>query len=182
MPPPAAWTDAYLGVGANLGDRRAQIDQALVQLDAQAGVSVERVSSAYESEAHRRAGQEAVPAFINGVVHIRTALSAHALLRATQALEEQAGRSASAPRWAPRPLDIDLLMVGTETARTERLTLPHPRVHERRFVLMPWAELAPNLWVPDPFDATVQNLLQTCSDTHALHRRSGPLARSLFPT
>jgi 2-amino-4-hydroxy-6-hydroxymethyldihydropteridine diphosphokinase len=181
MPAPAAWTDAYLGVGANLGNRLAQIDRALVRLDAQAGVSVERVSSAYESEAHRRAGQEAVPAFMNGVVHIRTALSAHALLRATQALEEQAGRSASAPRWAPRPLDIDLLMVGTQTARTERLTLPHPRVHERRFVLMPWAELAPNLWVPDPFDATVQNLLQTCSDPHALHRRSEPLARSLFP-
>jgi 2-amino-4-hydroxy-6-hydroxymethyldihydropteridine diphosphokinase len=118
---------------------------------------------------------------MNGVVHIRTALSAHALLRATQALEEQAGRSASAPRWAPRPLDIDLLTVGTQTARAERLTLPHPRVHERRFVLMPWAELAPNLWVPDPFDATVQNLLQTCSDPHALHRRSEPLARSLFP-
>ncbi len=76
---PAAWTDAYLGVGANLGNRLAQIDRALVRLDAQAGVSVERVSSAYESEAHRHADQEAVPAFMNGVAHIRTALSAHAL-------------------------------------------------------------------------------------------------------
>jgi 2-amino-4-hydroxy-6-hydroxymethyldihydropteridine diphosphokinase len=178
----AIWTDAYLGVGANMGDRAGQIDRALVRLDAQAGIAVERVSSVYESEAHCQPGQEAVPTFLNGVVHVRTALPALALLDCTQQLERRAGRAPDAALWAPRPLDIDLLTVGPQTACTERLTLPHPRVHERRFVLMPWAELAPNLWVPEPFDATVQRLLQACSDPHALHPQPGSLARSLFPT
>jgi len=175
----AAWTDAYLGVGANLGDRAAQIDRALVRLDAQAGLLVQRVSSAYESEAHRQPDQDQVPAFLNGVVHIRTTLAPTALLNVTQELERRAGRTASRPRWAPRPLDLDLLVVGSAVVSTERLTLPHPRLHERRFVLAPWAELAPNLWIPDPFDATVQHLLQACADTHVLRRHHAPLARSL---
>lgn len=173
------WTDAYLGVGANLGDRAAQIDRALVRLDAQLGVSVQRTSSAYESEAHRRLNQDNVPIFLNGVVHIRTTLSPTALLNVTQELEQQAGRVSTGARWAPRPLDLDLLVIGSAVVSTERLTLPHPRLHERRFVLAPWAELAPNLWVPAPFDATVQKLLQSCTDTHALRRHAAPLARSL---
>ena len=175
----STWTDAYLGVGANVGDRAAQIDRALVRLDAQAGVSVQRTSSAYESEAHRRPDQDNVPVFLNGVVHVRTTLTPTALLDVTQELEQQAGRAADRARWAPRPLDLDLLVVGSAVVSTERLTLPHPRLHERRFVLAPWAELAPNLWIPHPFDATVQKLLQSCTDTHALRRHAAPLARSL---
>ena len=181
MPALLSWTDAYIGVGANVGDRASQIDRALVRLDAAAGVSVQAVSSAYESEAHRRPGQHAVPRFRNGVVHVRTTRSPLALLTLTQHLEYRAGRRPAA-RWAPRPLDLDLLVMGEASVATERLTLPHPRLHERHFVLRPWAELAPNLWVPRPFDATVHALLQGCTDAHALHRTPAPLAPSLFPT
>ncbi|MES3630536.1 MAG: 2-amino-4-hydroxy-6-hydroxymethyldihydropteridine diphosphokinase [Longimonas sp.] len=165
----SSWTSAYLGLGANTGRRYEQVGRALAQLDAQDDISVRRVSSPYETEAHRLPGQDPVPSFLNAVAHIRTTLSPEALLHRTQALESDAGR-VQAARWAPRPLDIDLLVVGASTRATEQLTLPHPRLAQRRFVLAPWAELAPNLWVPDPFDATVENLYRACADPHAIRR------------
>lgn len=172
-------TDAYLGVGSNQGSRFDHIAQAVMQLDAHPDIAVVQVSSAYKTEAHRRAGQREVPWFLNGVLHLRTTLSPQSLLTQTQAQEYAAGRRPAA-RWAPRPLDLDVLTVGSQQHTTARLTVPHPRLDQRRFVLQPWAELAPNLWVPDPFDATVCELLKACTDTHALQCLSRPLVRFPF--
>ena len=181
MPSPAepSVTDVYLGVGSNQGQRFQHIAQGLAQLDAHAEISVVRVSSAYKTEAHRRPGQTSVPWFLNGVAHVRTTLLPQALLAATQAQERAAGRVRTT-RWAPRPLDLDVLVMGLCERTDATLTLPHPRLHERKFVLRPWAELAPNLRVPGPFDATVSELLQACTDPHALQRLSRPLVRLPF--
>jgi 2-amino-4-hydroxy-6-hydroxymethyldihydropteridine diphosphokinase len=177
---PAGAVDAYVGLGSNRGARLAHLERAVRALDAADAITVQAVSPVYETEAHTL-GDEAQPAFLNAVAHLRTTRSPEALLAQTQRIEQAAGRArrADTPRWAPRTLDLDLLTVGTSTRATERLTLPHPRLAERRFVLRPWADLAPNLRVPPPFDATVANLLAACSDAHALRRTDHTLSDAL---
>lgn len=169
---------AYLGLGANLGDRRAHLRAAVDGLDAAEAVRVTGCSPVYETEAHTLAADEEQPPFLNAVVAAEVACSPERLLRVAQQLEREEGRPAERDRWAPRPLDVDLLMVGEETRRTDALTLPHPRLADRRFVLRPWADLVPTLVVPPPFDATVQDLLEACPDTTAIRRLDTPLCPS----
>jgi 2-amino-4-hydroxy-6-hydroxymethyldihydropteridine diphosphokinase len=129
----------------------------------------------YETEAHTLAPDEEQPPFLNAVVEAEVACSPERLLRLAQRLERAEGRAADRERWAPRSLDVDLLVVGAATRQSDVLTLPHPRLAERRFVLRPWADLAPNLVVPPPFDATVRALLAACSDAAAVQRLEAPL-------
>jgi 2-amino-4-hydroxy-6-hydroxymethyldihydropteridine diphosphokinase len=160
---------AYIGLGANLGDRFEALRAAVRGLDATPGVDVVRASPVYTSEAHTLTPGEEQPAYLNAVVQVWTRLAPEALLDVCLALERRAGRRRRR-RWASRPLDLDLLVVNGLTRNTDRLTLPHPRLAERRFVLQPLHDLAPDLYVPLPFDATVDDLLRATPDRHALRR------------
>ncbi|WP_022836197.1 2-amino-4-hydroxy-6-hydroxymethyldihydropteridine diphosphokinase [Salisaeta longa] len=166
MPDPVL---AFAALGANLGDRCARLQQAVDALAALAHTRIVNLSDVYETEAHTRSPTDTQPDYLNAVVALRTAQSPEALLDASQRIEQQAGRKRSpdAPRWQPRPLDIDWLAVGPHTCSTARLTLPHPRLADRRFVLRPWADCAPNFHVPAPFETTVHALLHQCPDRSA---------------
>ena len=168
---------AFLGLGSNVGARQVHLQRAVDGLSCCAEVTVGAVSPVYETEAHTLRPHEEQRSFLNAVVQVRTTRSPEALLRAGQTLEAQEGRAASGERerWAPRPLDVDVLAVDDCTVSTDALVLPHPRIGERRFVLRPWADLAPNFVVPPPFDAAVHVLLDRCPDTGAVTRTSSAL-------
>lgn len=156
---------AYVALGSNLGDRQRHLREAVAALDAMPEVAVVRVSPVYESEAHTLTPGEVAPPFLNAVACLRTSLGAERLLDVLLGIEREAGRDRSrAVRWAPRTLDLDLLLYDDLSMDSPRLTVPHPRLGERRFVLQPLADLAPNLRVPAPFDATVGELLARCTD------------------
>lgn len=131
---------AYLGIGSNLGDRLASLQSAVDGL-AVAGVAVAAVSAVYETEP---VGGPEQPSYLNAVVAVDTELSARELLAIAQDLERAAER-VRAERWGPRTLDVDLLVVGDEHVTEPDLEVPHPRMWERGFVMVPLAELAPEL-------------------------------------
>ena len=138
-------TRAYLGLGSNLGDEAAHLQFALDGLDARAG-RVVAISPVYET---RPVGGPPQPDFLNAVVAIETDCAPRDLLGIAKALEAEAGREAPDPakRWGPRPLDIDILMVGDQRVDEPDLVVPHPRIHQRAFVLAPLADVAPDLVV-----------------------------------
>jgi len=166
---------AYLGLGSNLGDRLSHLRATVEGLDAEASIRVTAVSPVYETEAHTTTPDEEQPSFLNAVVETEVTCSHEDLLRFAQALEREEGRAEEREQWVPRPLDVDLLVVGDVTCQTDELTLPHPRLANRRFVLRPWADLAPNFRVPPPFDAPVQALLNACPDTASIRRTAHAL-------
>lgn len=167
---------AYIGLGSNQGDRRTHLHAALEGLTAADLVRMTTCSPVYETEAHTLRPDEEQPPFLNAVVEAEVACLPEELLRIAQQVERAEGRQrATQPRWAPRPLDVDLLVVGDEVRQTDDLTLPHPRLAERRFVLRPWADLAPSLVVPPPFVATVRELLAACTDSASIRRAQAPL-------
>ena len=135
---------AFVGLGANLENPSQQVRQAVSELDAIEHTRVLVASSLYRSAPVGYADQ---PDFINAVAKLQTRLSAHALLDALHVIEDRHGRRRSV-RNAPRTLDLDLLIYGTLVVHEEGLTLPHPRMHERAFVLLPLAEIAPDTPVP----------------------------------
>jgi 2-amino-4-hydroxy-6-hydroxymethyldihydropteridine diphosphokinase len=136
----------YLGLGSNVGDRAAHL-RAAIELLGERGVEVEAVSSAYETEPVGEMLDQ--PDFLNAAIRIRTELDPEPLLEVCKAIEVERGRMLAASRHSPRPLDIDLLLLGDLELRTERLTLPHPEATSRRFVLAPLLELDPDLVLPD---------------------------------
>lgn len=136
----------YLGLGSNVGDRRANLQAGVDALDGR-GVRVTASSSTYDTDPVGEVLDQ--PAFLNACVRIETGLAPEELLDACKDVERELGRDLDAPRHGPRPLDVDLLLFGNEPHRSERLTLPHPQVAERRFVLIPLVELDPGLATPD---------------------------------
>jgi 2-amino-4-hydroxy-6-hydroxymethyldihydropteridine diphosphokinase len=136
----------YLGLGSNVGDRAAHL-QAAIGMLGERGVEVEAVSSGYETEPVGEVLDQ--PDFLNAAIRIRTELEPEALLDLCKEIEAERGRQLDAPRHSPRPLDVDLLMLGDLELETVRLTLPHPEVTSRRFVLAPLLELDPNLTLPN---------------------------------
>jgi len=136
-------TTAWLGLGSNLGDRRARIERALARLAQVPGVVVVRTSPLHESALVGDGPPQG--AFLNGVAELRTDLPAAALLAVCKQLEREAGRELPAAPNHPRPLDLDLLFVGEERHDTRDLVLPHPRWHERDFVARPLRELGVDL-------------------------------------
>jgi 2-amino-4-hydroxy-6-hydroxymethyldihydropteridine diphosphokinase len=136
----------YLGLGSNVGDRIAHLRAAIAALP-EHGVEVEAVSSAYETEPVGEVLDQSD--FLNAAIRIRTELEPEELLEVCKAIEVERGRMLAASRHSPRPLDIDLLLLGDLELSTERLTLPHPEVTSRRFVLAPLLELDPELTLTD---------------------------------
>ncbi len=149
----AADERVFVGLGANLGDAVAAVRAAIDALGEIDGCSVVARSSLYRSAPVDAAGSD----FINAVVQLRTRLRPMALLQALQAIEERFGRERPY-RNAPRTLDLDLLMYGERRVVTPLLTVPHPRMHERAFVLVPLAEIAPDLALPIPTDQRIERL------------------------
>jgi 2-amino-4-hydroxy-6-hydroxymethyldihydropteridine diphosphokinase len=148
-------TRAFVGLGSNLGDRRALLRQALDKLAALHATEVRDVSSFRETEP---VGVVDQPRFLNGATELETSLPARELMRELLRIERSLGRErAGVPPGGPRTIDLDLLLYGDERLDDPQLELPHPRLHERRFVLEPLAELDPNLEVPGK--GTVQALL-----------------------
>ena len=136
----------YLGLGSNVGDPAAHLRAALELLEAE-GIAVDAVSSTYVTEPVGEILDQ--PDFLNAAVRIRTELVPEELLAACKRVEAERGRSFEAPRHSPRPLDVDLLLLGDLELKTDRLTLPHREVSTRRFVLIPLLELDPELTLPD---------------------------------
>ena len=136
----------YLGLGSNVGDREGHF-RAAIEMLREAGVEVEAVSSLYETEPVGEILDQ--PDFLNAAIRIGTELEPEALLDRCKEIESKRGRISGSPRHSPRPLDIDLLLLGDIELVTERLTLPHPETSSRRFVLAPLLELDPELTLPD---------------------------------
>ena len=136
----------YLGLGSNVGDRESHL-RAAIELLRERGVDVEAVSSTYETEPVGEVLDQ--PDFLNAAIRIRTEMEPEELLDVCKEVEAARGRDLDAPRHSPRPLDVDLLLLGDLELSTDRLTLPHPEVTSRRFVLTPLLELDPELALPD---------------------------------
>ena len=149
----------YLCIGGNLGEREANLEEALEFIDFNFG-DVVGVSSIYESEPW---GMSDVPNFLNQVVHIQSELTDKELLEEIADLEEFFGRERSSQGYVSREMDIDVLFIDEEVISTEALQVPHPRISERRFVLEPLAEIAPEFIHPE-LKQSVEVLLKACSD------------------
>lgn len=156
----------YLGLGANIGNRAANLRMALRLLHPLC--PVEAVSSLYETAPVGVAEQ---PPFYNAVCRIRTGLDPHGLLRLLKQVEREIGRRPG-PRWGPRPIDLDLLLYGDQSIQTPDLTVPHPGLPERAFVLVPLAELAADLQHPT-LNKPVSALLAAADQT-GVQRILGP--------
>ena len=138
---------AFIGLGSNLAHPRRQLAKALARLNATNGVRLVAVSPSYVTAP---IGGIAQPDFVNAVALVETTLPPRALLARLQAIErrQQRRRDAATPRNAPRTLDLDLLLYGARRMRSAQLTVPHPRMHERAFVLQPLNDIAPAVRIP----------------------------------
>ncbi|WP_237055198.1 2-amino-4-hydroxy-6-hydroxymethyldihydropteridine diphosphokinase [Microbulbifer sediminum] len=146
----------YIGLGSNLSDPQRQLNAALTAIDSISGTRLLRCSSFYCSAP---VGPGEQPDYINAVAEIETVLPPHGLLDQLQAIEAGQGREREI-RWGARTLDLDILLFGEKILDTERLHVPHPRMAERNFVLLPLAELAPALVLPT--GESLAALLQRC--------------------
>ncbi len=158
---PAAITElkpvlAYIGLGANLGDPRRQLQEALARLAALEEVEVLKVSRFYLTPP---LGPPEQPWYVNAVAQVRTRLEPEELMRALRRLEEDLGR-VRRERWGPRIIDLDLLLYDGLIMSGPELVLPHPEMHRRAFVLVPLAEIAPQAWHPVLEKTAVELLAQ----------------------
>ncbi|MFL5736839.1 MAG: 2-amino-4-hydroxy-6-hydroxymethyldihydropteridine diphosphokinase [Actinomycetota bacterium] len=155
---------AYAGLGSNLGDRLANLRDAVLALSATPGVRVQRSSSVYETSP---VGGPEQGDFLNAVVEISTDLEPHALLKALQRIENELGR-VRAERFGPRTIDLDLLLYGDERIDEPDLIVPHPRMRERAFVVVPLLELEAAVTLPDG------DSLEPVTDAAQVVRRFAP--------
>jgi 2-amino-4-hydroxy-6-hydroxymethyldihydropteridine diphosphokinase len=155
----------FLGLGSNLGNRLLSLRSAVSGVANLPGTRVLRASSIYETEPY---GEKEQPDFLNAVIEIETTLPAENLHRMLKEIEHEAGRI-KRTKWGPREIDIDILFFGTQQIRTAALTLPHPGVEQRRFVLEPLAELSREFTDPET-NMTVSEMLQRCTDRSSVRK------------
>jgi 2-amino-4-hydroxy-6-hydroxymethyldihydropteridine diphosphokinase len=155
----------YLCIGGNLGEREANLEEAIDFIGFNFG-DVVAVSSIYESEPW---GMSDVPNFLNQVVHLQSELTDKELLVEIADLEEFFGRERSSQGYVSREMDIDVLFIDEEVISTETLQVPHPRMSERRFVLEPLAEIAPRFIHPE-LKQSIEVLLKACTDQGKVSR------------
>jgi 2-amino-4-hydroxy-6-hydroxymethyldihydropteridine diphosphokinase len=160
----------YLGLGSNIGDRRAHLESAAAELDDH-GVEVVTSSSVYETEPVGLVLDQR--SFFNACLRVRTSQEPEQLLDACKAVERELGRAAGGPRHGPRVIDVDLLLLGDLEYSSERLTLPHAEVSSRRFVLVPLLELCPELALPS--GAWLSDLLERLGPGQDVRRIGPPL-------
>ncbi len=150
----------YIGIGSNLGDRKANTIEAVDRISKLPTTRVSRASSLYESEPLG----DAKTWFVNSVIEIETEIPIDGLLRKLKAIEEAMGRKrVKGKRWGSRIIDLDILIADGEVVEKRTLKVPHPEMHKRRFVLLPLAELAPQLVHPQ-LGQSVSSLLATVKD------------------
>ena len=150
----------YIGIGSNLGDRKANTVEAVDRITKLPNTRVSRASSLYESEPLG----DAKTWFVNSVIEIETELPMDALLRKLKAIEQAMGRKrVKGKRWGSRVIDLDIILADGEVVEKRSLKVPHPEMHKRRFVLLPLAELAPQLVHPQ-LGQSVSSLLATVKD------------------
>ncbi len=149
---------AFIGLGSNLGDPAEQVRAGMAALARLAATRVEACSSLYRSAP---VGRQDQPDFINAVCRVRTGLAPAALMQQLLRIETAHGRDRRGGKGGPRTLDLDLLLYGNEAIHSESLTVPHPRLHERAFVLYPLSELEPDLAIPG--HGPVRELLAACA-------------------
>ena len=148
-------TVAYIGVGSNVGDRVGFCRAAVEALDASAGIATREVSSLYETSP---IGGPPQRSFVNLAVRIETELEPRELLEACKLVEQKMGREPSDLRWGPRVVDLDILLYGNEKVSEPDLEIPHPRLKERRFALVPLLEIDPDL--TDPWETRLDDSLE----------------------
>ncbi len=164
-------TPGYLGLGSNIGDRRAHLDEAVAALPAH-GVAVVATSSVYETEPVGLVLDQRE--FYNACLRIETDHDPEELLRACKDVERSLGREPGGQRHGPRPIDVDVLLLNRIEYESDRLTLPHPEVTSRRFVLVPLLELEPSLTLPDG-TSLAQALTALGGDGQDVRRAGPPL-------
>ena len=155
---------AYLGIGSNLDDPVSQVKEALEELDGIPDSVLVSQSSLYASKPMGPADQ---PDYVNAVAALDTLLSAGELLQALQNIEQRLGRERDGEKWGPRIIDLDLLLYGKKTIKTDTLTVPHPGLHERDFVIIPLAEIAGNLNIPGK--GLLSTLIAAC-ENHSVRK------------
>ena len=165
LPTTDAMYVAYIGFGSNIGDRLKHIQNAIHVLSKTEGISLQKISSVYKTDP---VGYETQGEFLNGVAAIQTNLSPLSLLHTLKDIETAIGRQHRI-RWGPREIDLDILIYGDLCLQTEQLVVPHPEMHLRRFVLVPLAEITPNLVHP-VFQETIQKLLERLVDDKSVSK------------
>lgn len=169
----------YVALGSNLGRREDHLKQAVRAFRDHEQITVTNESALYESPAMTTDPREDQPAYLNAVVELETTMSAQELLDLCRRLERTAGRRRqSGERWKSRTLDLDILLFGREVIDQPGLSVPHPRMAERRFVLRPLADIAPDVRLPEPIGATVRQLLAVCPDENEPVRRASSVSGS----
>ncbi|BAU26166.1 2-amino-4-hydroxy-6-hydroxymethyldihydropteridine diphosphokinase [Aneurinibacillus soli] len=161
-------TRVFFGLGSNMGDKEGTLQEAVRLLDAVSGIQVLRSSSLYETDPVGYVEQDV---FYNLVLEADVILPPQALLEETQRIEQQLGRTRDI-RWGPRTVDIDILLYGEQQEDTEALCIPHPRMAERAFVLVPLAELVPHQVIPMParVNVLIEELLSNLEHTDGVRR------------
>ena len=156
----------YLGLGTNIGDRDSNLFTAIAALDVRDDISVNRTASIYESDPMYNQDQ---PNFLNSVVEIETSLQPEIMMQVCHGIEMMLGRPMTRKKNEPRVIDIDILAYETMSVELGELKIPHPQLFASRFVLVPWAEIAPDFVVQD-YGKSVSELLKLCPDLSSIKK------------